>query len=506
MLRLKSVNFDAQQFQNHDLTPNHSGNEWVIGRSPTCDVVLTNPEVSRVHGRITYMNNAYHYLDIGSTAGSMLNGEVVKVEAPYALNIGDLLQLGETFIYVEEVADPKPQLDVPTLSIPLSHGTSGQWSTQDLWCRCDRIIDESHDVKTFCFMAETPILFDFLPGQFVTLGIEIDGKPVLRPYSISSSPTRPHHLSVTIKRVPSSGENIPAGLVSNWMHDYFRVGDRLKLVGGAMGVFTCLPELPSKMLLISAGSGITPMMSMSRWVQDTLAPSDIVFLHSARQVEDIVFRSELATMAAQMPNFRLAVTLTQAQSSPWMGLTGRISPAMLNLLVPDLMDRSVFVCGPNAFMQHVRETLESMGFPMHQYEEESFGGAPVKPKAQATNHAVQPSAVKASAVVSQAATVEAPTVTATLVKPETATAVSFTDSGQTCEADGSLSILEVAEQAGVSIRSACRMGVCGACKVQTHKGHVRYEGTPAALSDTDQADGQILACVAYPVDHVEVEA
>jgi glycine betaine catabolism B len=500
MLRLKSVNFDAQQFQNHDLKPSHSGNEWLIGRSPTCDVVLTNPEVSRVHGRINYIDNAYHYIDVGSTAGSMLNGEAVKVEAPYALNIGDLLQLGDTFIYVEEVADPKPQLDVPTLSIPLSHGTSGQWSNQDLWCRCDRVINESHDVKTFCFVAEEPVLFNFLPGQFVTLGIEIDGKPVLRPYSISSSPTRPHHLSVTIKRVPSSGPDVPAGLVSNWMHDCFHVGDRLKLVGGAMGAFTCLPKLPSKMLLISAGSGITPMMSMSRWVQDTLAQSDIVFLHSARQVEDIVFRSELETMAAQMPNFRLAVTLTQAQASPWMGLTGRISVAMLNLLVPDLMARSVFVCGPNAFMQHVRETLESMGFPMNQYEEESFGGAPAKPKAQVSNSAVKP-----AAGVTQTATLEAPTVTATITKPETATAVSFTDSGQTCEADGSLSILEVAEEAGVTIRSACRMGVCGACKVQTRKGKVRYEGTPAALSDADQADGQILACVAYPVDHVEVE-
>jgi glycine betaine catabolism B len=480
MLQLKSVNFEAQQFQEHQLTPNHDL-EWLIGRHPTCDVVLDSPEVSRLHGRIIYSNDAYHFIDSGSTSGSVLNGEIVPVESPHLLTSGDLLQLGETFIYIEGIETPQIDIQLPTTSV------HGQWTNQDIWCRCDRIIQETHDVKTFCFVAEAPIVFNYLPGQFVTLEVEINGKSVLRPYSISSTPSRPYHLTVTIKRVPSSGEDRPAGVVSNWMHDCFKLGDRLKLVGGPMGAFTCVEPnkpLPTKMLLllISAGSGITPMMSMSRYVQDMLAPSDIVFMHSAKQPDDIVYRTELETLAAQMPNFRLAITLTNATSTAWMGLTGRISAEMLSLVVPDWRSRSVFVCGPNPFMQHLRETLETMGFPMDQYQEESFGGA-AKPK---------PLEQSSDSIAQSPRTAEA-------------LAITFQDSNQTVSSDGSQTILEIAEAEGISIRSACRMGACGSCKLEC-QGKVRYDIAPSALSHADQDSGYLLACVAYPVEAMAVSA
>jgi glycine betaine catabolism B len=472
MLQLKAVNFTTQQFKKYNLTPTSSNPQWSIGRNPDCDVMLDGPEISRMHGSITYANDAYQFTDMGSTSGSILNGDRVQLEAAYALNVGDLLQLGETFIYIEEIESPEVSAIAPGDRLQ----TLGQWSNQDVWCRCDRIIQETEDVKTFCLVAQDLMLFDYLPGQFVTLEVEIDGKSVMRPYSISSTPTRPYHLSVTIKRVEG-------GVVSNWMHDCFGVGDRLKLVGGAMGQFTCMPNLPEKMLLISAGSGITPMLSMSRMVQDTLVESDIVFLHSARKPEDIVCRSELETMAAQMPNFQLLVTLTQAKESAWLGLTGRISEAMLELTVPDWRMRSVFVCGPNGFMQHVRETLENMGFPMEQYQEESFGGAPVKPAP--TQNSVVP-------MLKQTVTGNG------------SLAIAFKDSNHQASTDGSLSILEVAEQEGIAIRSACRMGACGACKVKTCGTKVRYDVTPAALSEDDRESGHILACVAYPIESVEV--
>jgi glycine betaine catabolism B len=253
------------------------------------------------------------------------------------------------------------------------------------------------------------------------------------------------------------------------------------------------------------------MLSMSRWVQDTIAASDIVFLHSARQPEDVVCRSELSLMAAQMPNFRLAVTLTQADESAWMGLTGRISAPMLNLIAPDLMERSVFVCGPNAFMQHVKDTLETMGFPMTQYQAESFGGAPAAPKSATvgSNSAVaKPRTSVASAVsgnddgtvIGSIATLTAPTAIGQDV------AITFKASGQTASSDGSLTVLEAAESIGVSLRSACRMGSCGACKVETCGAKVRYEGSPAALAMIDAAGGEVLACVAYPVEPLTVEA
>ncbi|NEQ26297.1 MAG: hybrid-cluster NAD(P)-dependent oxidoreductase, partial [Microcoleus sp. SIO2G3] len=430
------------------------------------------------------------------------------------LHAGDLLQIGETFLHVEELSPPAGTKS-PAIAT-LTALPSEQWTSGELDCHCCRIIDETPDVKTFCFVADSPVLFDFQPGQFVNLAVDIDGKPAVRPYSISSSPTRPYHLSVTVKRVPAPphDRSLPQGLVSNWLHDNLKVGDRIRLLDRPMGHFTCLPNLPPKLLLISAGSGITPMMSMSRWVQDTLADCDIVFLHSARTPNDIVFRSELEMMATQMPNFHLAVTLTRpAVNLPWMGLTGRISQAMLNWVVPDLFDRAVFVCGPNEFMQSIKSTLQAMNFPMGNYQEESFGGKKAAPaKTSPATKPPVPTATSNGKHHTEALPFIAPQVLPPIapsqngVAAPAAPAVSFAKSNQEVPADGTSSILEIAEQEGVSIRAGCRVGACGACKVRSQQGQVRYDSPPPALSASDQQAGYVLACVAYPVDRVVVEA
>ncbi|WP_199290212.1 2Fe-2S iron-sulfur cluster-binding protein [Leptolyngbya sp. FACHB-36] len=537
MLTLKSVNFEQRQFQNHHLKQSRLGQaEWIIGRSATCDLVLTSPEVSRVHGRIVYIDNAYHFMDAGSVSGSLLNGESVPVNEVRQLRAGDLLQLGETFLHIEELTIPSAsapdRASQPPLVLPET-----AWTNEDLLCRCSRIIDETPDVKTFCLTAEPPVLFAYKPGQFVNLELEIDGKTVIRSYSISSSPTRPYHLSLTVKRVPSPPDqpNSPAGLVSNWLHDHLQVGDHIKLLGGPLGHFTFLPNLPSKLLLISAGSGITPMMSMSRWVQDTLADCDVVFLHCARTPNDIVFRTELEAIAAQMPNFHLAITLTQSSKHGWMGLTGRISQSMLQLVVPDLLDRAVFVCGPEGFMQGIRALMETLQFPMQNYKEESFGSKKSKParsqpelaRPQPEPTRSQPELVRSQPQLATIADLDAPLTVAqngngkgqhleTLLKDlpppvksprGTATpAIHFISSDRTVPTDANSSILEVAEQEGIQIRSGCRAGACGVCKVRVHKGQVRYDAQPPALTAADQQAGYALSCVAYPVNQLAIEA
>ena len=506
MLKLKSVNFEQQQFQIHCLDQTYAGQlEWMVGRNPSCDLVLPSPEVSRVHGRIIYSENAYHFIDVGSTSGSLLNGEAVPINDKRSIRPGDLLQLGEMFLYVEELSSPS----FAEVS-PVCHSTpllpERYWTEEDLLCRCCRIVDETPDVKTFSFIAEPPVLFTYKPGQFINIELEIEGKTVLRPYSISSSPTRPYHLSITVKRVPAPADqaDLPSGLVSNWLHDHLKVGDCIKVRGGALGNFTFLPDLPAKLLLISAGSGITPMMSMSRWVQDTLAHCDIVFLHSARTPEDIVFRAELEAMAAQMPNFHLAITTTrQPIGQSWMGLTGRISKSLLHLVAPDLLERSVYVCGSTGFMQDIQATLEAMNFPMQHYKEESFGGS----KATASQS-------KVSAQTGFLPEPELPTAKGNGQHPSpntplntiAAPIVRFTKSGQDAMADGGTSILELAEQEGIEIRHACRVGACGACKIVARQGQVRYDTPPSALTASDQEAGYVLACVAYPVDRLVVEA
>ncbi len=517
MLILKSVNFEQRQFQNHHLKQSYPGQtEWLVGRNTTCDLILPNPEVSRVHGRIVYSDDAYFFVDNGSMSGSFLNGKTVPVNDKHPIHPGDLIQLGETFLYVEGALPPAPSLPVsdPTAGMSLLRSDK-QWTEEDLVCRCCRIVDETPDVKTFYFMAEPAVLFSYQPGQFANLEVEIDGKPVMRSYSISSSPTRPYHLSMTIKRVPAprSQPDVPAGLVSNWLHDHLQVGDRVKLVGGPMGHFTCLPHLPAKMLLISAGSGVTPMISMSRWVQDTLAESDILFLHSARTSDDIVSRAELEAIAAQMPNFHLFVTLTQQPlGRSWMGLNGRISDSMLQLIAPDLRDRAVFVCGSQEFMSAIRSTLEGLQFPMENYKEESFGGkkaaiappAPPAPPSSAPGSVIWTLESESMTTHSRSDTpAEAP---ARSQSETTNPVIRFLKSEQEVVSDDSTSILEIAEQEGIHIRHACRVGACGACKVRVTKGEVRYDTPPMALTPADQQAGYALACVAYPIEQVAVEA
>lgn len=483
MLMLKSVNFEQGEFQVHQLRSYPQQTEWVIGRSMTCDLVLASPEISRVHGRIIYRDSAYYFIDAGSASGTILNGEIVPIEEPRPLQSGDLLQLGETFLHVEALTPANDVTDTIAPSIPT-------WQTEDLVCRCCRIVDETSDVKTFYFVAEPAVQFCYKPGQFVNLEVIIKGKPVIRPYSISSSPTRPYHLSLTVKRVPSPSDQPehPPGLVSNWLHDHLKVGDCVKVIGGAIGQFTCVPDVPDKLLLVSAGSGITPMMSMLRWIQDTLIECDVVFLHSATSPDQIIFRRELEAIAAQMPNLRLAITTTRAQST-WMGLTGRISEAMLALVVPDLLERSVFVCGSTGFMQSVRSALESLKFPMQNYQEESFGG-------QSSTQSRQ----------QEASTLPTVRLDQDTLQTDEAPTVYFTQSKQQALVDSATPILEIAEQEGIQIRRSCRAGACGICKVKVRKGQVRYQSSPTALAIADQQKGYVLSCIAYPVGSLEVEA
>ncbi|NJL20861.1 MAG: hypothetical protein HC895_08670 [Leptolyngbyaceae cyanobacterium SM1_3_5] len=108
-----------------------------------------------------------------------------------------------------------------------------------------------------------------------------------------------------------------------------------------------------------------------------------MFFHSARTASDIIFRQELELMAARLPNFRLAIALTQFQlGQPWFGFTGRLTEAMLQTIAPDFLDRTVYVCGSSSFMESVKVMFDRLNFPMQNYYEESFG-APKKAKKSA---------------------------------------------------------------------------------------------------------------------------
>src|SRR6478735_4696850 len=204
--------------------------------------------------------------------------------------------------------------------IPPPWGTDC-WDDRDeaeLVCRA--VLDITHDVKTFMFAPEGDRVFHFEAGQFITLQLEIDGQPISRCYTISSPPTRPHLISITVKRVVD-------GPVSNWLHDNVIPGTRIA-VEAPLGSFTIAGRKATKYLFLSAGSGITPVMSMTRTLYDLGSDADILFIHSARTPADIIFRRELDAIASMTPNVRVAnICEDEHPFERWHGLRGRLSQA-----------------------------------------------------------------------------------------------------------------------------------------------------------------------------------
>ncbi|MBW4651434.1 MAG: FHA domain-containing protein [Kastovskya adunca ATA6-11-RM4] len=523
--------------------------ECFIGRSSHCAIFLDSPEVSRVHGSICFEEGHYCFTDLASLGGSRLNDEVVKVNQKYLLQPNDIIRIGEFILVIKavvsegettEIAAATPAPTPPTVRpivippatqkpllptappreyMPLALVPPEQissWTKDELTVRCLRITNETADVKTFCFVAEPPVRFTYKPGQFVTLNLQINGKSVKRSYSISSTPSRPHTLEITVKRVPPPPDvpDAPAGLVSNWLHDNLKVGTEIK-VKGPSGKFNCFDNPAQQLLLISAGSGITPMMSMSRWVFDTAADCDIVFFHCARSPKDIIFRHELEMIAARNPKFRLAIATTRSEpGQAWFGFTGRLTETMLYAIAPDFWQRTVYVCGPNGFMQGVKTMMEGLGFPMQNYYEESFGGAknskPPSPLASPIPTSVaEPIEPIKGAVSLDSIRIAVPMLLSTPApSPEVKSgglAVAFAKSSQEVVSDGQDSILELAEQEGIEIDSSCRSGVCGTCKQRKLEGEVKYEGDPDALDESEQEEGYILPCIAYPVGRVVID-
>ncbi|MEL7350342.1 MAG: 2Fe-2S iron-sulfur cluster-binding protein [Cyanobacteria bacterium P01_A01_bin.116] len=507
MLKTKVINTCTNDVYAAELAPRSpQQSECLIGRHPDCDLVLDGPAVSRVHGRVVFEAGQFYFIDLGSSDGSRLNNETTHVNQAYEIGPDDVLRIGEFAVIIESLN----AVLSPRITSPVAHHKS-HWTGGEITVRCLQIIQETHDVKTFRFVAEPELLFDFKPGQFVTLKLPITdakGRPILRSYSISSSPSRPHTLDITVKRVGSAGEGLPPGVVSNWLHDALEVGATLTLQG-PYGDFNVIDHPADKLLLISAGSGITPMMSISQWLSDRAATTDITFIHAARTPADIIFHQRLALLAAQHPHFKLALTLTRnAPAQPWSGFRGRLNPSLLQAICPDFTSRTAFVCGPDGFMASTKALLQAEGFPIENYFEESFGGPAASPVASPTDSpaaskAETPAASRKIDALEPQLDTPSPDPTATETTLTTPT-VTFSQSGQTIPCDEEDTLLDAAEQAGVDLPSGCRMGSCGACKHAIAAGDVCYDVEPKGLSESDRAEQKVLTCIAKPVGKVVI--
>jgi ferredoxin-NADP reductase len=403
-----------------------------------------------------------------------------------------------------------PVMSVPTPTMPAPKIPSPVPAPKDasarpagpIKARCVKITPEAPDVKTYTFVPDEPFHFSYKPGQFITLELPIDGHVLRRSYTISSSPTRPHSFAITVKRVPK-------GWMSNWLHEEMKVGAEC-MVSGPYGDFSCVDHPADHLLMISGGSGVTPMISMLRFLADTSAPTSIVFINNVRTPADIIFEKELMDLSARFGEaLQLGILPTNLPlGQSWPSLVGPWSEAALLALAPDFMERETFVCGPPGYVEMVRGTLEQLGYPMHRFHQEQFG-ASVAPATPARRSERPPSEPVAAPVAQPMRPEPAspPMVAPSPASPpaETQTEIVFQQSGVTVScADGDV-ILDVAEQNGVALSSSCRSGVCGACKIRKTEGVVQM-GEQTVLNEWDIADGYVLACLGTAHGRVVVDA
>ncbi|PZP49365.1 MAG: hybrid-cluster NAD(P)-dependent oxidoreductase [Agrobacterium fabrum] len=345
------------------------------------------------------------------------------------------------------------------------------WSDKLQLLECISVTPETADVMTFLFRSEDQNWFRYLPGQFVTLELPVGKEPLYRTYTLSSSPSRPYALSVTVKAQANS-------IGTRWMFDNLKPGMKIRALG-PLGDFSYVKHPGDKYLFISAGSGVTPMMSMVRDMSDRAPQSDITFINCSRTPGDIVFRHELEYLARFMPNLSLGFIVEKCgRTDLWSGLKGMVDKAKIALLAHDFMERTVFCCGPEPFMAAVRSMLDASGFDMSRYHQESF--APAAP-----------------VTVGETALTGA--------DGEALSVVGFTLSGKELPCQPGQTVLMTARAAGVRIGAACESGICGTCRVLKLSGEVEMNHNGGIL-DEEIEEGYILACCSRPLTDVKVEA
>lgn len=368
---------------------------------------------------------------------------------------------------------------IPAPSLASDENLAGKrWSGQ---LRVGRIIQETADVKTYRLMnpAGGVLPLSYLPGQFMTVSLPVDGKPIKRSYTIASSPTQRDYLELTVKHAPG-------GLLSGHMHTQLREGDLLEL-SGPYGSLVFTGRECKCILLIAGGVGITPMMSVIRYLLDRSWPGDVFLLYGCRAPADIIFREELEYLRRRHPNFHLVITVSES-AADWDGPVGRISRDLITETVPNLPSRYVHLCGPAPMMEATREILQGLGVPSARIKTEAFG--PAIGKVELTRGDAQPSA--SSATSPQPAAAAAPV-------------VSFAKSHKSAVLKPGQVVLDAAEAAGVDIDYSCRAGTCGLCRVKLVSGSVSM-AVEDGLQPGDKENRIILACQAVAVGNVEVDA
>jgi ferredoxin-NADP reductase len=242
---------------------------------------------------------------------------------------------------------------------------------------------------------------------------------------------------------------------------------------GPFGEF-CFDETQHhNVVLLAAGSGITPIMAMLRYMDDLCIQTPVTLLYCVRASGDIIFESELADLQTRLKNLQCHVLLSEPHTG-WTGPRGHINREFIKDKVKDPATSDFFLCGPAAFMDVSRAALIALGVKPERIRQESFGGA-------------------------------IPRNSQPLIGSEEGAVVEFGRSGTTCTVRSGQTLLEAAEEHGVRIPSSCRHGQCGTCKTRLLSGNVRME-VEAGLDPQWKAQGFVLTCVGHAEGDVRLDA
>lgn len=340
------------------------------------------------------------------------------------------------------------------------------------------IIQETKDAITIVFgQPDRPFLYK--SGQFLTLITTIDGKEVRRAYSLCSSPFVDADLAVTVKRVER-------GLMSNWLPDNLKVGDRVKVME-PMGQFTTEYDAGRKrhLVMFAGGSGITPMLSIIKSVLKQESESMVSLVYCNRDIDSIIFKDVLNALETSYEGRLQVVHVLDNAPMNWQGYSGLLNKEMLTKLferMPDwgLEKTTYLMCGPEGMMKNVEGLLAERHIPSDKVFKESF---------------VQGTIDKKEDKVTAAAA------------SNTAREVTIRYDGQEYKVhvEPTMTILQSALDQGIDLPYSCQSGLCTACRGKALSGQVKLD-EEEGLSQSERAEGFVLTCVGHPLtDDVVIE-
>ena len=317
------------------------------------------------------------------------------------------------------------RITTPLLPDDYLHLANPLWSARELRGRILEVRRETEDSATLVIKPGWGFSFDYQPGQYMGIGLLIDGRWRWRSYSLTSSPADPSG-SGSSRTVTITVKAMPEGFLSTHLVAGVEPGTIVRLAA-PQGNFVLPDPAPPSILFLTAGSGITPVMSMLRTLVRRNQIGDITHLHSAPTESDVMFHAELAALGADQPGYRLQVRETRKQ--------GRLNLASLDQEVPDWRERQTWACGPEGMLVQAEKVWASAGIDDRLHLERF--------------------ALSRAAPAGAGGT------------------VTFVRSGRAVAADAATSLMDAGEGAGVQMPFGCRMGICQSCVVSLVEGHVR---------------------------------